>query len=77
VARSLGVHLELPPDLVRAALPRAEAVPDGPERTRPGAAFAPRRAQAVASLGDKSAVAADAADLDRLLSLVGRSPDWR
>jgi uncharacterized protein (TIGR03086 family) len=66
VARSLGVRLDLPPDLVRAALPLAEAVPDGPGRTRPGAAFAPRRPHA-----------ADTTDLDRLLALVGRSSDWR
>jgi uncharacterized protein (TIGR03086 family) len=66
VARSLGVHTDLPPDLVRAALPLAEAVPDGPGRTKPGAAFAPRLT-----------AAADATDLDRLLALVGRSPSWR
>ena len=66
VASALGVHLDLPPDLVRAALPGAEAVPDGPGRSEPGAAFAPRRT-----------AAPDATDLDRLLALVGRSPDWR
>jgi uncharacterized protein (TIGR03086 family) len=63
VARSLGVPHDLPPDLVRAALPGAQAVPDGPGRNRPGAAFAPRLTPT-----------ADATDLDRLLGLVGRSP---
>jgi len=66
VARSLGVHLDLPPDLVRAALPLAEAVPDGPGRAQPGAAFAPRLSPDP-----------DAIDLDRLLALTGRSADWR
>src|SRR5439155_13833275 len=41
VARSLGIALQLPADLVLAALPIAEAVPDGDERQRPGAAFRP------------------------------------
>lgn len=66
VASAQRVTLDLPPDLVRAALPIAEAVPDGPGRSKPGAAFAPRRT-----------AAPDATDLDRLLALVGRSPDWR
>lgn len=66
VARSLGVPPDLPPDLVRAALPGAEAVPDGPGRAEPGAAFAPRLPAATG-----------ATDLDRLLALVGRSRDWR
>jgi uncharacterized protein (TIGR03086 family) len=66
VARALGVHPDLPPDLVRAALPVAEAVPDGPGRAGPGAPFAPRLT-----------TAAGATDLDRLLALVGRSPEWR
>jgi uncharacterized protein (TIGR03086 family) len=41
VARSLGVPVNLDDGLVEAALPIAQAVPDGPERLRPGAAFAP------------------------------------
>lgn len=66
VSRALGVPPDLPPDLVTAALPVAGAVPDGPGRARPGAPFAPRLA-----------ATPDATDLDRLLALVGRSPDWR
>jgi uncharacterized protein (TIGR03086 family) len=63
VARALGVTVDLPPDLVTAALPIAEAVPDGPGRAEPGSAFAPRLAPPP-----------DATDLDRLLALVGRAP---
>lgn len=63
VSRALGVTVALPPDLVTAALPIARAVPDGPGRTLPGAAFAPRLS-----------AADDAGDLDRLLALVGRAP---
>lgn len=63
VARALGVHPDLPPELVTAALPAAEAVPDGPGRAERGAPFAPRRP-----------VGAGATDLDRLLALVGRAP---
>jgi uncharacterized protein (TIGR03086 family) len=65
VARCLGLPPDLPPDLVAAALPLAEAVPDGPERLAPGAAFRPGLA------------VPDGADpLDRILRLLGRSPDW-
>src|SRR5262249_6223605 len=41
LARSLGAPDGLDEELVRAALPIARAVPDGPERLRPGASFAP------------------------------------
>lgn len=65
VAQSLGVPYVLDADVLRAALPVAEAVPDGEVRTRPGAAFGP-------------AVPTEPADdpLDRILRLLGRSPDW-
>ena len=65
VARALDVRLDLPDDLVRAALPVAEAVPDGPGREAPGAAFRPRLP-----------VPADAGPMDRVLGLLGRSPTW-
>jgi uncharacterized protein (TIGR03086 family) len=66
VARALDVPYVLPDGLAAAALPIAEAVPsDGPARERPGAAFAPRLP------------ATDGAPaLDRILRLLGRSPDW-
>ena len=67
VARSLGRPYSLDADLVRAALPVAEAVPDGATRQRPGAAFAPR-------LGRLPG--ADADPMGRILALLGRSPDW-
>jgi hypothetical protein len=41
VARTLGIAYELPPDVLAAALPIAEAVPAGDARLAPGAAFAP------------------------------------
>jgi uncharacterized protein (TIGR03086 family) len=65
VARALDVRLDLPDDLVRAALPIAEAVPDGRGREAPGAAF--RR---------RLPVPADAGPMDRILALLGRSPTW-
>jgi uncharacterized protein (TIGR03086 family) len=65
VARALDLRLDLPDDVVRGALPIAEAVPDGPGRLLPGAAFAP---------GLPVPAGADA--MDRLLALLGRSPTW-
>lgn len=65
VARALGVTVDLPDDVVRAALPVAEAVPDGPGRLGPGAAFRPRLP-----------VPDSATPMDRLLALLGRSPTW-
>jgi uncharacterized protein (TIGR03086 family) len=54
--------LELDPDVVSAGLRVAEQVPNGPERIRPGAAFAPARAGTATG------------DLDRTLLLLGRDP---
>jgi uncharacterized protein (TIGR03086 family) len=65
VARALDVRLDLPDDVVHGALPVAEAVPDGPGRLVPGAAFAPRLPEP-----------AGAGPMDRLLALLGRSPTW-
>jgi uncharacterized protein (TIGR03086 family) len=65
VARALDVRLDLPDDLVLAALPVAEAVPDGPGRLAPGAAFAPRLPEPPG-----------ATPMDRVLTLLGRSPTW-
>lgn len=66
VARSLGVRYELSPELAEAALPVAEAVPDGPQRLKPGAAFRPGLAAPQGS-----------AALDRVLLALGRSPGWQ
>jgi uncharacterized protein (TIGR03086 family) len=65
-ARTLGMDYELEPDLLAVALAIAEAVPDDQTRLRPGAAFAPR---VTASEG--------ASQLDRIVALLGRRPDWR
>jgi uncharacterized protein (TIGR03086 family) len=64
LARSLDVPVDLEDDLLRAALPIALAVPDGPERLRPGAAFAPELDAPASST------------LDTILLRLGRSPDW-
>jgi uncharacterized protein (TIGR03086 family) len=63
VARTLGVPLGLPDDVLAAALPIAESVPDGPNRDRDGAAFAHARP-----------IPPDASTLDRILLLLGRDP---
>lgn len=65
VARSLGLSYSLDPDLVQAALPVAEAVPEGERRLAPGAAFRPGLA-----------APPDASPLDRILAMLGRSPAW-
>jgi uncharacterized protein (TIGR03086 family) len=66
VARSVGAHFALPRDVVAAVLPLVSAVPDGEYRTMDGAPFGP-------------AIAAPdgASELDRVLSHLGRSPDWK
>jgi uncharacterized protein (TIGR03086 family) len=61
VAATIGVPYEIPEDVLAAALPIAEAVPDGESRLAPGAAFAPR-------VPDPGGPA-----LDRFLALLGRS----
>jgi uncharacterized protein (TIGR03086 family) len=65
VARSLGLLFELPADLLRAAVPVAQAVPGGDRRLVPGAAFAPRLP-----------APAESDPLTRILTLLGRSPSW-
>jgi uncharacterized protein (TIGR03086 family) len=65
VARSLGLPFDPPDELLRLAVPVAEAVPDDERRLAPGAAFAPRRP-----------TTDDAEPLARILALLGRSPSW-
>jgi uncharacterized protein (TIGR03086 family) len=62
VASALGVGYEVPDDVVAAALPIAEAVPQGAARRQPGAAFAP-------ALPDPGGD-----PLDRILAMLGRKP---
>jgi uncharacterized protein (TIGR03086 family) len=65
VARSVGVAWHLPDEVLRAALPIAEAVPDDGTRLAEGAAFGPRHPEP------------DDDDLlGRILALLGRAPDW-
>lgn len=65
VARTIDVPLSLEPDVLDTGLQIAQSVPDGPERLRPGAAFAPGVATAAA-----------APILDRIVALLGRDPTW-
>lgn len=65
VARSLGVAFDADPEVLAAALPVALAVPDGDARRKPGAAFRP----GLAATDDTSPLA-------RVLSVLGRSPNW-
>jgi uncharacterized protein (TIGR03086 family) len=65
VARSIGLPVSLDASVLAIALKIAEAVPAGPARLRPGAAFAP------------VIEPPEGADrLDRILMLLGRSPSW-
>ncbi|MGO4617296.1 TIGR03086 family metal-binding protein [Nocardia sp. 2YAB30] len=63
VAQSIGETITLDEDLGKAALRIALAVPNGPERSAPGAAFAPG-----------SVVPDETSVLDRILLVLGRSP---
>ena len=65
VARSLGLAYELDPDLIEAALPVAQAVPEGKRRLQPGSAFRP-------GVPAQPGVAT----LDRILAMLGRPPAW-
>jgi uncharacterized protein (TIGR03086 family) len=64
-AVSLGVRLTFDDDVAEAALAVARQVPDGPERDRPNAVFAPSRP------AEESASA-----LETTLLFLGRDPDW-
>jgi uncharacterized protein (TIGR03086 family) len=64
LARAVGVPVSFDDAVLAPALAVARQVPGGDARTRPGAAFAP-------ALPD-----ADGSRLDRILTLLGRSPDW-
>jgi len=65
VAMTLGLDVHFTPDLLEAALAVAEAVPGGEARLAPGSAFAP-------------AVPWDGGGpLDRVVSVLGRSPAWK
>jgi uncharacterized protein (TIGR03086 family) len=65
VARSLGISYEPEADLVAAALPIVEIIPNDENRLQPGAAFRPALD-----------LPAEIPGLDRILLLLGRSPSW-
>lgn len=65
VARAIGEHIEINPELAAVALRIAEKVPTGSSRLEPGAAFG----QAMPTVAQESR-------LDRMLRLLGRSPAW-
>jgi uncharacterized protein (TIGR03086 family) len=65
VARSIGQTYEPDRNLSAAALDVALRVPNGPERTKPNSAFAPG-----VDPGTTAPI------LNRVLSLLGRAPDW-
>jgi uncharacterized protein (TIGR03086 family) len=64
VARTLGLRYDLEPALLAAALPVARSVPDGQNRRRPGASFAPRVTVTRGSM------------LDHIVAQLGRRPSW-
>lgn len=64
VAKAVGRTYQPAPDLAVAALQVAQAVPNGPERSLPGASFAPALPGAPGS------------ELSQILRLLGRSPTW-
>ena len=66
VARSIDVPVSFDDEVLDAALIMSLAIPDGPVRLRPGAAFRP-------GIG----IGGEAPTLDRVLGLLGRSPDWK
>ena len=64
VAKALGLQVHFTRELLDTALQVAQAVPGGAARLAPGAAFSP----AVAGR--------DGSPLDRIVAVLGRSPDW-
>jgi uncharacterized protein (TIGR03086 family) len=65
VARSLDVPMPLGDDVIEPVLAIARRVPDDERRRQPGAAFQPP----VDANGGST--------LDRILAMLGRSPDWK
>ena len=64
VAKALGLPVRFTGELLDTALRVAQAVPGGEARLVPGAAFSPAVAWR------------DGSPLDRVVALLGRSPDW-
>lgn len=66
VARAIDVPVSFDDEVLDAALIISLAIPDGPVRLKPDAAFAP-------GIG----VGWDAPTFDRILGLLGRTPNWK
>jgi len=66
VARALDVSVSFDEEVLDAALIVSLAVPDGPAREQAGSAFRP-------GIG----IAKGSGELERILGLLGRSPDWK
>ncbi|WP_102925169.1 TIGR03086 family metal-binding protein [Streptomyces noursei] len=66
LARTLDLPYAPGPELLDASLPIARAVPDGPNRLAAGSSFRPGLP-----------VTEGAGEMDRILALLGRAPDWR
>lgn len=66
VARALDLPVFFDDEVLEAALVMSLAIPDGPPREQPGAAFRP-----------SVRVGGDTDLLGRVLALLGRSPDWK
>jgi len=66
VARALDLPVFFDDEVLEAALVISLAIPDGPPREQPGAAFRP-----------SVRVGGDTDLLGRVLALLGRSPDWK
>ncbi|KFU78111.1 TIGR03086 family metal-binding protein [Amycolatopsis lurida] len=64
VAKTLGLPLKFQQEVLDAGLRFAKAIPDGKNRTAPGAAFGP-------AVDTRSQ-----SDLDTIVALLGRSPSW-
>jgi len=64
VVRTFGLRYDLEPALLAAALPVARSVPDGQNRRRPGASFAPR------------VTVTRGSTLNHIVALLGRRPSW-
>ncbi|TJZ54696.1 TIGR03086 family protein [Streptomyces piniterrae] len=71
VAASLGRSVEFDADILARSLPIAEAVPGGKAREAADSAFAP-----ILERPDLLERPQEATTLDRILALLGRSPEW-
>ena len=65
VAKTIGIAYQPGDSVAAAALNVAQQVPNGPQRSKPGSAFAPSVLQP-----------SDASPIDQIVALLGRSPQW-